>query len=451
MNIIIVGCGRVGITLAEKLNNDGNKITLIDLNASKLKSVVNRIDVMGVIGNGATHTVQREAGIETADLFIAVTDSDELNLLCCIVAKKEGNCQTIARLKNPEYSVDAPYLKEQLGLAMVINPEYAAAEEIARVLSFPSALKIEPFGKGKVDLIKFKLPANCKLVGMAVKDVIAKFHTDVLICTIEREDEAYIAKGDSVFEEKDIVSIVASHKQAIEFFKKINYVSQSIKSAMIAGGGIIAHYLCKILERSNIALKIIEKDLSVCEELSNRWEKLNVIHGNALDKDLLLEEGIEHTHAFVALAPHDEENILLSLFCKEVSAGKLVTEIKRTDYDNVIAKLDLDTVICPKNITADIIVRYVRATKNAQGSNVETLYNIIDGKVEACEFIVKAASPVINKPLSELQFKDGVLIASILRGDTVIIPRGHDIIQEGDRVVVATTNLGLQDFTDVLR
>ena len=451
MNIIIVGCGRVGITLAERLNNDGNKVTLIDINAPLLKNVVNRIDVMGVVGNGATHTVQREAGIENADLFIAVTASDELNLLCCIVAKKEGNCQTIARVKNPQYSGDAPYLKKQLGLAMVINPEYAAAEEIARVLVFPSALKIEPFGKGKVDLIKFKLTKECKLVGMTVKDVVAKFHTDLLICTIEREDEAYIAKGDSVFEEKDVVSIIASHKQAVEFFKKINYVSHPIKNAMVVGGGIITHYLCEILENSNIQLKVVEKELSLCEELSKRWEKVNVIHGNALDREVLLEENIENAHAFVALAPHDEENILLSLFCKEVSEAKLVTKIKRTDYDNVIAKLDLDTVVCPKNVTADIIERYVRATQNAQGSNVETLYNIVDGKVEACEFIVKGSSPVVNKPLSELQFKDGILIASILRGDTVIIPRGHDIIQEGDRVVVATTNLGLQDITDVLR
>lgn len=220
MKVIIVGCGRVGQTLAEKLNDDGNDVTVIDLDASKINAITGKIDVMGVIGNGATHTVQREAGIDSADLFIAVTNSDELNLLCCVIAKKEGGCDTIARLKNPEYSEIAPYLKEELGLAMVINPEYAAAEEIARVLRFPSAMKIEPFAKGKVELIKFRLPKESAVIDMSVKDVAMKYRLDILVCTIERGDEAYIANGDFVFREKDVVSIIAAPKVANEFLKK---------------------------------------------------------------------------------------------------------------------------------------------------------------------------------------------------------------------------------------
>lgn len=451
MKIIIVGCGRVGQTLAEKLNDDGNDVTVIDLDASKINAITGKIDVMGVIGNGATHTVQREAGIDSADLFIAVTNSDELNLLCCVIAKKEGACDTIARLKNPEYSEIAPYLKEELGLAMVINPEYAAAEEIARVLRFPSAMKIEPFAKGKVELIKFRLPKESAIIDMSVKDVAMKYRLDILVCTIERGEEAYIAKGDFVFKEKDVVSIIAAPKVANEFFKKINCKGNSVKNAMVVGGGPITHYLCAILEKAGISLKIIEKDLKICEELSAQFDKYDVIHGDGSDKDLLLEEGIEKTEAFVSLANLDEENILLSLFAKEAGGGKIITRIKRTDYDNVVSRLDLDTIICPKNITADIILRFVRAKSNAQGSNVETLYNIIQNKVEASEFKVRENSPIAGVPLAQLKFKDNVLIASIFRNGTVIIPHGNDVMQAGDAVVIVTTQLGLQDVTDVLR
>ncbi len=450
MNIIIVGCGRVGQTLAEKLNSDGNDVTIIDMSAAKINEITSRYDVMGVVGNGATHTVQREAGIDTADLFIAVTNSDELNLLCCLIAKKEGNCQTIARVKNPEYSKETSYLKDELGLAMVINPEYAAAEEIARILRFPSAIKIEPFAKGRVELIKFKLPKDSPIVGMSVKEVVVKYHCDVLVCTIERGEEAYIANGDSVFAEKDVVSIVASPKNANEFFIKINYKGHSIKNALVVGGGVITHYLCGILERSGIQLKVIEKDLKSCEELCSQWEKVDVIHGSGTDRELLLEEGIATAGAFVALSGQDEENILISLFAKEVSKGKLITKIKRTDYDSVINRLELDTTICPKNITADGILRYVRSIKNSAGSNIETLYSIIQDKVEASEFIIKENSPIAGTPLSQLKFKENVLIASISRDKTVIIPRGHDVIEAGDAVVVVSKQRGLHDITDVL-
>ena len=451
MNVIIVGCGRVGQTLAEKLNSDGNEVTIIDMSAEKVNATMELADVMGVVGNGATHTALREAGIKTADLFIAVTNSDELNLLCCMIAKKEGNCKTIARLKSPEYSGETEYLRTELGLAMVINPEYAAAEEIARVLRFPTAIKIEPFAKGKVEIIKFKVLENSLLIGMSVKDLMIKYPMEVLVCTIERGDKAYIAKGDSVFQEKDVVSIVASPKNANEFFRKIRRKDPSVHSAMVVGGGDITHYLCEILEKSNISLKIIDREESVCAELAETFPKCSVICGNPTDKELLAEEGIGSVGAFLTLTNFDEENILLSLFAQEVCQGKLVTKIKRTDYDSIIKRLDLDTVICPKNITADTILRYVRSTKNTGGSNVETMYNIIEDKVEASEFIIKEKSAIVGVPLSQLRFKPEVLVACITRGDKVIIPRGNDVIEVGDAVVVVTKMLGLHDIVDVLR
>ena len=451
MKIIVIGCGRVGRTLVEKLNAEGHDVTAIDASAEKIKNVVFRYDIKGVVGNGATYTTQREAGVDTADLLIAVTNSDELNLLCCIVAKKEGKCQTVARVKNPEYSQDAPYLKEKLGLSMVINPEYVAAEEIARVLRFPTALKIEPFAKGKVELIKFRLAKDSPLIGLSVKEMAGKYHPDLLVCTIERGEEAHIANGDFVFEERDVVSIVASPKNAYEFFGKIHHKGNSVKNALVIGGGVITHYLCGILERSGIRLRIMEKDLKRCEELSGLWQKCDVIHGDAADRELLMEEGVSTAGAFVALANLDEENILLSVFAKSVGCNKLITKINRIDYDHVLDQLDLDTVICPKNITSDIIVRFVRAMQNTMGSNVETMYNIIQGKVEASEFIVKENSPIAGIPLCDLKFKSDVLVASITRNGEVILPRGQDCIQTGDAVVIVSKHLGLQDVTDVLK
>ena len=451
LNIIIVGCGRIGQSLAEQLNEQGNNITVIDISPEKVSEVSTQYDVMGIVGNGATHDIQEEAGIANADLLIAVTGSDELNLLCCLIAKKSSSCQTIARVKSPEYSADAPYFKDELGLAMVINPEHAAAEEILRVLRFPSAIKIDTFAGGRVELVKFRLPENSPLVGMSVRDVVSKLHCDVLICTVERDDEAYIAKADLVFQEKDVISLIASPKNAGDFFTKIAYKTHPVKTAMIAGGGEIAHYLCTRLAEEGVHFTVIEKNRAVCDELCTNFPAATVIHGNAGDQETLLEEGLDRVDAFVALTNMDEENILLSLFAKRTGTRKIVTKIKRFDFLDLINHLDLDTTIYPKNITADLIVRHVRAMKNTIGSNVETLYNIIQGKIEASEFIVKENSPIVDKPLSELHFRDNLLVAAILRDNKVIIPRGHDRILPHDHVVIVSELMALHDISDVLK
>ena len=451
MNIIIVGCGKVGETLAQQLNESGNNITVVDVNPTKVQAISARYDVMGVVGNGATHKVQQEAGIDRADLLIAVTGADELNILCCLAAKQSGNCKTIARVKNPEYSADAEFLKNQLGLAMVINPEQAAAAEIARVLRFPSAMKIDTFAKGRVELLKFRLPENSPLVGMSVREIITKLHCDVLVCTVERGKDAYIANGFFVFEGKDIISIIASPKNASDFFKKINYKLHSVKDAMIIGGGECAQYLCDILAKTDIKLKIIEKDKLKCDELCAQLPHVTVLNGDAVEQELLIEEGLKNAGAFVALTGLDEENILLSLFAKSSGSAKLVTKINRIDFDDVIKHLDLDTVIYPKNITSDMIVRYIRSMKGTMGSNMETLYNIIKDQVEAAEFVIKNESAITGIPLSQLKLKENVLIASILREKNVIIPRGNDTITPGDSVIVVSKLLALHDITDILR
>lgn len=449
MNIIIVGCGKVGEELADRLNDEGDNVTVIDIDPVKVGNLTSRIDILGVTGNGATHLTQQEAGIGNADLLIAVTGSDELNLLCCLIAKKEGNCKTIARVRNPQYSSEAPYLKGELGLAMVINPEFQAAAEIARVLRFPSAIKIDTFAKGKVDLMKFRLPENCILTGCSVKEIATKLKCDILVCTVERGDEAFIPNGDFVFEEKDIISIIASPTNANVFFRKIDYKINQVKDCIIVGGGEIAYYLCRILKKSGIAIKLIEKDPKRCEMLCTDLPEVTVICGDAADQQLLLEEGLENANSFAALTNLDEENIMLSLFARTKGCKKLVTKINRIDFFDVIKQLDLDSIIYPKTITSELIVSYVRAMKNTIGSNVQTVYSIIKGKAEAAEFLIRDNSPVLGKPLMELKFKPNVLVAVILRGNRVIIPRGSDIIEKDDSVIVVS-DIRPHDISDIL-
>lgn len=450
MNIIIIGCGQVGQTLAERLSNEGDSITVIDTDESRVDEVTRKYDVMGYVGNGATYSAQLEAGIENTDLMIAVTASDELNLLCCLVARKAGRCQTIARVRKPEYSKDAPYLQEELRLAMVINPEQAAASEMARVIRFPSAIKIDTFAKGAIELLKFRIPENCVLENYAVKEISTKLGCDVLICMIERGDEVLIPNGDMTFSQGDRISIIATPQNATSFFKKIHCHSSQIRNVMIAGGGNIAYYLSKTLLKSGISVKVIEQDEQRCEEFCRKLPKAAVIHGDACDKETLLEEGLEKMGAFVSLTSKDEENILLSLFAQSRMDGKIVTKVNRAEYDEITRKLDLDSIVNPKNITAEYIVRFVRAMKNTVGSNVETLYSLIKGKVEAAEFTIREKSPIVGIPLQSLRFKKHVLIAGIVRKGKMIIPRGQDTMEIGDSVVIVSRNLGLHDICDIV-
>lgn len=450
MQIIIVGCGKVGRNLAEQLSRENNDVTVLDMDPQVVEEVTSQFDVMGVVGNGASHLVQQEAGVEEADILIAVTNSDELNLLCCLIAKKAGNCQTIARVRNPEYSKEIDFIKEELGLAMVINPELAAANEIARVLRFPSAIQIDTFAKGRIELLKFKVLENSVLTDMPVMDISIKLHCDVLVCAVERGSEVFIPRGDFVLKEKDVVSIVAAPKKASEFFKKIGIDTHQVRSAIIAGGGEITLYLAKLLLQMNTDVKIIETRRDKCDKLCEILPEALIINGDATDKDVLLESGLEYTGAFVALTNFDEENIMLSLYAKQKFNKKCITKINRISFDEVVNTLDLDTIINPKNITAEYIIQFVRAMKNSIGSKVETVYRIIEDKAEALEFNIKEGSSIINRPLEQLRLKHNILIASIIRGGRIITPRGKDMMMVGDSVVVVTTDTGLDNIEDIL-
>lgn len=451
MQIIIVGCGKVGCTLAEQLSQEGHDITVIDTNEQIVGEISYNCDTMGVVGNGASYTTQMEAGIEKAQLLIAVTGSDELNLLCCLIAKKAGNCKSIARVRSPIYSKEINFIKEELGLAMIINPEYEAACEITRLLRFPSAIDIDTFYKGRVELLNFTVENNSILAGMTVMEITSKLKCDVLVCTIERDEDVLIPNGDFIIHEQDVVSIIAPHKKAIEFFEKIGVIMDPVRNAMLIGGSKLSYYLSKELVKYGIDVKIIEKDRARCEELTELLPEAMVIHGDGTEQDLLLEEGIEETESFASLTGMDEENILLSLYAKSKTKGKLITKINRISFDDVVRNLKLGSVIYPKYITAEYIIRCVRAMNNSIGSNVETLYKIKKNKAEALAFYVNEGSKIIGVPLEKLNLKDNLLICSINRNGQIITPKGQDCIKSGDHVVVVTTNLGLHDLGDILR
>ena len=450
MQIMIVGCGKVGINLTEQLTKEGHNITVIDQDRSIVTAVSNKYDVMGVVGNGTSYSVQAEAGLKDTDLVIAVAGSDELNLLCCLIAKKMGNCNTIARVRNPIYSKEIDVIREELGLSMVINPELAASFEMARLLRFPSAMKIETFAKGRVEIIKMVIGEDSPLHELSVMEITTKLKCDVLICAVERGEEVTIPNGSFVLQAGDVVSVVASPKNSGAFFKKMGFDTHQVKDAMIVGGGEISYYLASQLLSMGISVKIIELKKERCEELSVLLPKAVIINGDAIDQNILMEEDLKHAQAFVSLTNIDEENILLSLFAKSESNAKIITKINRISFDNVISNLNLGSVIYPKHVTAEYILRYVRAMQNSIGSNIETLYQLIEDKVEALEFLIRQDAPVIGIPLEKLNLKKNLLLCSINRKGQIITPRGQDMMQLGDTVIIVTSHHGLDDIADIL-
>ena len=451
MQVIIVGCGKLGITLAEALVSEKHDVTVVEINSQRLDTISNSLDIQGVVGNGASVNVLLEAGLDKADILISVTASDELNLLCCLIAKKVRNVHTIARVRNPVYSKELGFIKEELGLSMIINPEHAAASEVARLLSVPSAIQIERFAKGRVELHRFRVPKSSVLSGMQVMDINSTLKTDILVCSIEHEDELTIASGISKIEENDIISIVASRANTQIFFEKIGLVTDPVKNTLIIGGGEISFYLSDILINMGIRVKIIEKDEERCDELSELLPKAMIINGDGTDKNILDEEGLRTAQGIATMTNMDEENILLSLYAKTQTKGKIVTKLNSINYDEIVSNLEIDSTVYPKYIAAEYILQYVRAMQNSIGSNVETLYRLCDNKVEALEFVVKDEPLIVGKQLANLNLKPNVLIGCINRhNNTIIIPRGHDVINPGDTVIIVTTQSGLCDIKDIL-
>ena len=449
MKIIIVGCGKVGTSIATELDSEGHQLRLVDTNKYAVRRLSDSIDAMGIEGNGATYETLAEAEVSSADLVIAATARDEVNLYTCLMAKNSGAKNTIARVRNPEYTNDLFRVKDALGLSMSINPELTAAIEISRLLRYSGALEIDSFSKGAADLIKVCVPETSPIAGKAVSKIDIQ-KGKVRICTVERGRDVFIPNGDFVIQAGDKVSVAAKPDIATKFFKKANISTGRCRDIVILGGGRISYYLAQKMLKGGASVKIIEKNQGRCEELADSLHDATIINGDCMDQDLLLSEGIEHAEGVVALMDYDEENILASMYIKSVSKAKVITKVNNASFSSIVEKLDLEHVINPKSIAGEYIARYIRAMQNSMGSNVETLYRLSEDRVEALEFRAKSTTRVAAIPLAQLNLKDDLQIICIGRRGKIILPTGTDCIVPDDRVVVVTKHKGLSDLDDIL-
>ncbi|WP_069998049.1 Trk system potassium transporter TrkA [Cellulosilyticum sp. I15G10I2] len=432
MKVIIIGAGKVGYTLAESLTNENKDVTVIDKYAQALQKVEDNLDVMGIKGNGVSANILLEAGVSGADLLIAVTGSDEVNMVCCLTAKKLGVGQTVARVRDPEYAYELSLIKEQLGLDFVINPEYTAAEEIANTLSFSSAINVERFASGRVRVVELKVTQGMNIIGKKIKEADKSSASSVLIGVIVRGEEVIVPHGEEVVQENDSIYVIGKMSRIYKFCKIYGKCPDKIRNVMIVGGGRITYYLYKLLKDMNMNIKIIEISRERCLELSDKLPNALVINSDGTEEDILLSENISHMDAFVAATGMDEHNLMSSLIAKRMGAKKIVTKISRTSYINIVRDMGLDSIIIPKLITTNQILKYAR------GTALQSLHRIVEGKVEILEFVVDDSSIFIDIPLKKLNISDNTVIATIVRKNEVVVPHGNDIIRKGDRIIVIT-------------
>lgn len=449
MKIVIIGLGTIGRTILKNLSNQGHTVTIIDEDKTKIENLIERYDVFGVVGNGASMEIQTEAGVEDAQLVIALTRSDELNILACLVAKRVGAKKTIARVRNPAYRKQIVQMKDDLGISMVVNPELETADEIFNLISLPSVVQIDHFAGGKVSLVEVVAEKGCALIGETLISLGKKLTTKVLICAVQRGNEVIIPSGNFEIREGDKIHFTSNAKMLGDFLREVNLVKSPFKNIMIVGGGRIGYYLADSLTKKKYAVKLIEQQQAHAEELAEQLPQVTVVWGNGTQHDLLIEEGIEAMDAFVALTDIDEENIIVSMFANKKQVKKTIAQIKGEDLYGMLDELGINNNVSPKQIVADRIISYIRALANTVGSNVLTLYRLVNDQVEALEFSAKKQERIYNKPLKELKIKKNCLIACIIRQNDVIIPNGDSEIRLGDNVVVVTTHKNFDDLTDV--
>lgn len=450
MNIVIIGLGKVGQLLTQYLSNEGYNIVVIDQNPAKVQDVVHQYDVLGISGNGANYDVLDEANVDKADAVITVTTSDELNILSCLICKRMGARYTIARVRNPDYSRQKDFMRDQLGFSMMVNPELEAANDIRRSILFPSAMKIDTFANGKIELIEMRVHKLTKVYHLALNHLSTVTKSNVLICAVKRGEEIFIPNGDFILKENDHIYVTGSHKDLSRFCLEIGFISQNIKDVMIVGGSKIAFYLAKQLSVQGIRTKIIEKDHERCVELSKKLPYATIVEADGSSEDILKEEGIHRSDAFICLTGLDEENIVLAIMAKHLGVKKSIAKVNRISLNTISDQMGIDSIVEPKAIIASHIVGYLRAKSNNDDlTSVQTLYKIVNDQVEALEFIVNEKTKYLNIPLIHIKMKNHILIAGILRDNTMIVPKGQDCLQIGDRIIVVTTHTRLKQINDI--
>lgn len=452
MNILIVGCGKIGSTILASLTAEGHNITAVEIDRALLDEITNVYDVMGVCGNGADCETLAEAGVADAEMFIAVTGSDELNMLACYLAGRMGARHTIARIRNPEYNDKSlTFMKQELGLSMAINPELLAARELFHTLKLPTAAKIETFSRGNFEMIELRLREDSPLLGVPLHELRSRYNAKFLICVVQRGDEVHIPSGNFVLQAGDRIGLTASPAEVQKLLRAIGLASKQARDVMILGGSRTAFYLAKRLLAAGTDVKIIDRDRALCEDLCEALPKAVVIHGDGSHQELLLEEGIGDMDAFVSLTGMDEQNILLSFFASSQNVPKVISKVNRPELSAMAERLGLECIVSPRKLIADVLVRYARALHNSMGSTIETLYTLMDDRAEAVEFLVQDEPTLVDIPLKELSLKPNILIAGIIRNRRPIIPAGDDRILAGDKVVLLVAGQHLQELKDILR
>ena len=450
MKIAVIGDGKVGRTIIEHMSREGHEIVVIDNNPKVIDQIVDLFDVMGICGSGTSYDTLKEAGVKKADVVIATTPSDEINLLSCVVAKSIGAKSTIARVRSHEYSKQVELMSQELDISMIVNPESEAATEILNIINFPEANKVETFRKEKLEIVELFIPESSPLVGLSLASLHAKFPVEMLIGIVQRKGEVIIPNGSFVLEAKDKIHVVASRANIKSFLNKLGLEEMKLKDILIIGGGKITYYLAQHLLKAKYKVKIIENNYDRCLELSDLLPQATIIYGDGTDQAILMDEGIKGIDAVVSLTGIDEENIIISMYAQKQEVKKVVAKINKTALSNILESVGVASVISPKDITADRILGYIRSTNNSRNSNIERLYKLAEGQVEAVEFVAKAKSKVIEQPIKKLSLKQNTLIAAIIRGDEVFIPNGNSVIAEGDSVIIISKGRILYELNDIL-
>lgn len=449
MNIIIVGLGKLGLTLTKQLVTEGHDITVVDISSQKVSSAVDAYDVMGVCGNGTTCETLETAITSKSKLIIAATASDEVNILCCLIANRMGVENTIARVRNPDYAAQMQFMRNELGLSMLVNPEYETANEISRIIRFPSAANLESFSRGKVEIASIRIHSDNMFCNMPLYEIRKKCKAKVLVCAVQRDENVYIPSGDFVIRCDDVISITGTRSELSAFMKQTGVYKQKIKKVMIIGGGRIGYYLAKLLSDTGRNIKLIENDDSRCYSLADTLPDVTVIHGDGTDQDILDEQGLEYQDALVALTGIDEENIIVSIYAESKNINKVITKVNRHSY-SILNDIGLDTIVSPQIVAGNLVTRYVRALQNSAGnSQIQTLHKLVNGKVEAVEFIVPEDAGYLDIPFKDLQLLPNLLIGCINRNGKIIFPGGFDVLKANDSIIVVTAGRILEDIHDI--
>ncbi|MBQ6717635.1 MAG: Trk system potassium transporter TrkA [Clostridia bacterium] len=454
MKIIIVGGGKIGATLIESLENEGHDITVVDRDQKVIDEISNIYDVMCVCGNGVDNDTLKEAEVSKAELLISVTDSDEINMLICFIAKKMGASYTVARVRNPEFNDKRMgQVKQYLDLSLTINPEFLAALEIFNILKLPAAINIETFSRRNFSMIELVLKEGTHLDGMNLIELRKKYNLNFLISVVKRGDEVYIPDGNFVLKTGDHICLTANFIEIQKLLKMLGLAKKQSKSVMILGATTTCYYLAKMLIRSGTDVTIIDKDINRCNQFAEKLPEAVIINGDGAEQEVLMEEGIASTDAFVSLTGMDEENILISFFAQSQNVPRVIAKVNRNELAAMAEKLGLDSIVSPKKAVSNVVTSYARALENSLGSNVETMYKLMNGSVEALEFNVQSDFKSQHIPLKDMQLKKDVLIAGIIRKRKAFVPIGDDEIIAGDKIIVIAKSgdQKMNDLADILR